>query len=248
MNKNLVSLFAVAFVVALMATGIFYGLFIGNFRQPAPQPGANLMVVAKHSLERGTVLKEDDVKTIETAPGQIVPGAVTSTAKVQGLTVLEPVQENSPILESFLTGGNSTAGSGIAKGMRVTNVHVGDSSGVIAMLRSGQRVDVQVVTSIQETRLRTILQNIEVLNVPAPENGRSVVNLLVTPEEADLVGLADAVGRIRLVLRNPKDSAHSNLTSVNSAVLLRDTAPATRSRAASAPAPGDAVAKMALRK
>lgn len=246
MNKNLVSLFTIAFVVALMATGIFYGLFIGNVRQPAP-PSANLIVVAKRNLDRGTVLKEDDVKTIEAQNGQSTPGAISNVSRVQGMTVLEPIQENGPILETLLTGGGSTSGAAVAKGMRVTNIHVGDSGGVVAMLRSGQRVDVQVVITAQETRLRTLLQNIEVLNVPAPENGRSVVNLVVTPEEADILGLADSIGRIRLVLRNPQDSGRPSLASVTTASLLREAPPAPKPQTVAAAA-GDGVAKVALRK
>jgi Flp pilus assembly protein CpaB len=234
MNKNLVSLFAVAFVVALMATGIFYGLFIGNVKQSGPPPSANLIVVANKNLDRGTTLAAGDVKTVEAPAGQVVAGAITDPAKVQGLTVVEPVRENDPILQTLLSGGNSSGGSAVPKGMRVTNIHVGDSGGVIAMLRGGQRVDVQVVTTLQETRLRTLLQNVEVLNVPAPENGRHVVNLVVTPEEADLLGLADSIGRIRLVLRNPKDTANSNLQSVTAAAILHNPAPSAKPQATAA--------------
>jgi Flp pilus assembly protein CpaB len=32
-----------------------------------------------------------------------------------------------------------------------------------------------------------------------------VVNLVVTPEDAELLGLADSTTRVRLVLRNPSD-------------------------------------------
>ena len=227
MNKNLVSLFGIAFVVAIMATGIFYGLFLGRAPQSSAASGTSAVVVAKKNLDRGTVLTAEDVKTIEAPAGQVAAGSLSNPAKVQGQTLVVPLQENDPILQTHLAGGNA-GGAAVPNGMRVTNVHVGDSGGVIAMLRSGQRVDVQVVTTVQETRLRTVLQNVEVMNVPAPENGRHVVNLLVTPEEADLLGLADSIGRIRLVLRNPKDSARANLGSLSIAAILRSAGPVAK--------------------
>jgi Flp pilus assembly protein CpaB len=53
--------------------------------------------------------------------------------------------------------------------------------------------------------IRTVLQNIQLLSVSTLDNGRPVANLLVQPEEADLLGLADSAARVRLVLRNPSD-------------------------------------------
>jgi pilus assembly protein CpaB len=67
------------------------------------------------------------------------------------------------------------------------------------------------------TQVRTLLQNIEVLSAGTsiqkdaegkPSSVR-VVNLLVTPEDAQILGLAAGLGgesHIQLVLRNPLDT------------------------------------------
>jgi hypothetical protein len=95
--------------------------------------------------------------------------------------------------------------------MRAVSVRASDSSGVLRLLRPGNRVDVQVVASVHgaEPSLRTVLQNLEVLSIDAAESGgRSgapVVTFLATPAEADQLGLADSAARIRLLLRNPLD-------------------------------------------
>jgi Flp pilus assembly protein CpaB len=100
--------------------------------------------------------------------------------------------------------------------MRAVSVHVTDSTGVVALLRAGQKVDVQVVTGRggkpSETEVRTALENISVLSVtPQPEQssqGHSVpvVTLLAKPTEADILAAADSGAVIRLVLRNPLDN------------------------------------------
>jgi len=102
------------------------------------------------------------------------------------------------------------------------------------MLRSGQRVDVQMVYGNGlEAQLRTILQNVEVLNVPAPESGRPVVNVLAKPEDAELLALADSSGRIRLALRHPKDESAPVREPLTASAILRGAAATSRPAEAS---------------
>jgi pilus assembly protein CpaB len=66
--------------------------------------------------------------------------------------------------------------------------------------------------------VKTILQNIEVLSagtdIQKDAEGKpqqvQVVNLLVTPEDAELLSLASNQTRIQLVLRNPLDMQIAN--------------------------------------
>ena len=102
------------------------------------------------------------------------------------------------------------------------------------MLRSGQRVDVQMVYGNGlEAQLRTILQNVEVLNVPAPESGRPVVNVLAKPEDAELLALADSSARIRLALRHPKDESAPVREPLTASAILRGAAATSRPAEAS---------------
>lgn len=120
---------------------------------------------------------------------------------------------------------------GVPQGMRAVSVQVADSSGVIAALKPGHRVDVQAVYSPPqnqfEVELKTVLQNIEVWRVnpsPEPMPGRHplpVVTLLVTPADADILALADAGARLRLALRNPGDPAQTERVSMGIRSLMR---------------------------
>lgn len=157
MKKELVSLFGVAFVVAVMATGIFYGLLVGKLEQAE--------------------------KKAQAAPAQ---------SPQQKLAEARGTPEG--------------ALRAIPPGLRALSLHVSDSAGVVGLLRPGLKVDVQVVRTLgPEAELRTVLQNVEVLNLGSAEGGRPVVNVLLKPEDADLAGLADSTARVRLLLRNPED-------------------------------------------
>ena len=112
------------------------------------------------------------------------------------------------------------------EGMRAVSVHVSDSSGVLAQLGPGQKVDVQVLITRKSTngepQLRTILEGVPVLSVnPQPEASSQgtnlpAVTLLANPADADILALADSGARVRLALRNPLDNA----TRARSAVTL----------------------------
>jgi len=85
----------------------------------------------------------------------------------------------------------------------------------------GMRVDILISGSppgpsnaTQGTLTRTLLQNIEVLSAgqdfkkdsEGKPVGAQVVNLLVTPEQAEMLSLASNQTTIQLVLRNPLDT------------------------------------------
>jgi Flp pilus assembly protein CpaB len=226
MKKNLVSLLGIAFVVAIVSTGIFYGLFVGKLRS-APFPTQSIVVAAR-SLERGEALQPADVKLAPWGAPETPKGAFTALAQVNGLTLTAALQENEPVLQSRLVSRESGtgAGLGISPGMRAVSIHATDSSGVVSILRPGHKVDVQLVTSQGSPELRTILQNIEVLAVSSQGDGRGnpVITLVVNPEGADMAGLGDSAARLRLVLRNPLDDGKSDLRRVTLPGMMQSSA------------------------
>ena len=215
MKKNLLPLLGIAFVVAIIATGIFYGLIVGRLRssQGRPQPG---VVVAARSLERGTVLETSLVKLVDLPTSGRPKGALSDPEQLAGLTVVQPVGENQPITLADVAPRDPAGAGGqwIPSGMRAVSIRVIDSPGVTNLLRTGHKVDIQVVRNRNtqgsgDTELRTVLQDIEVLAVQPEAAGRTgpgaVVTLLAKPAEADTLSVADAGARIRLLLRNPRD-------------------------------------------
>lgn len=213
-KNNLLKLLGIAFVVAIVATGIFYGLFVN--KMSSSTGSGKMLVVAAKALKPGTVLQAADVKLMPWPGDQLPKGGFGDSAAVIGNTVFDPIGEDEPIFSSRLASEQGAAGTGIPTGMRAVSVHVTDSTGVMALLRAGQKVDVQVVTGRAggekvETAVRTALEDLKVLSVtPQVEQGSQgqnlpVVTLLAKPNEADVLAAADSGARVRLTLRNPLD-------------------------------------------
>ena len=214
MKRNMVPLLGIAFVAAIVATGVVYGLFGGRLRAKAPEVGGQAIVVAAKDLDRGTVIKPEDLQ-VSQVKGTL-KGSYSKVEEIVGGTLLDPVQKNEPLLEgrvASLDPKAQGAGDGIAAGMRAVSIRLSESSGLVGMLRSGSRVDLQAVSERSgSSELRTILQNVEVLRVSpqmeAIANSRlpvPVASLLVPAQFADLIALADSGARLRITLRNPLD-------------------------------------------
>jgi pilus assembly protein CpaB len=221
MNKRLLSVLAFAFVVALGASLVLYRLISTKLLASAKQPAAQL-VVASRNLEIGTLIKDADLKTIEWS-GTAPKGAVLNPTDLVGRGVIANIYEGEPILETRLA--TKGAGAGMAAtippGMRAVAVRVNEVVGVAGFVVPGMRVDVLIAgnppganTAGQGTLTKTLLQNIEVLsagqNIQKDAEGKpvsvAVVNLLVTPEQAEILSLASSETRLQLVLRNPLDT------------------------------------------
>ncbi|MEP7351604.1 MAG: Flp pilus assembly protein CpaB [Acidobacteriota bacterium] len=223
-KKNFGTVLGIALVVALVATGVFYGLFVSKLKS-AEEPGTTLVIAAK-PMPAGTVLTSADVKTIRWSAATLPVGAFEHIDQVSGKTLFDGVGEGEPLLAARLASLDGTGGSvGVPSGMRAVSVHVTDSSGVVSLLRAGHKVDVQVLVSPgkngEKAQLRTAIENLEVLSVN-PKNDQSsqgynlpVVTLLAKPDDADVLALADSGARVRLTLRNALDSESHPRTAVS---------------------------------
>jgi Flp pilus assembly protein CpaB len=213
MKRNMVPLLGIAFVVAIISTGIFYGLFAGKLRSSSDIP-AHSVVVAAHDLARGTVLQASDLRISE-APGILI-GTFSKPEEAVGAELLTPLKTNEPLLAERVVsriapGGGSGSGM-VPSGMRAISIRVSESDGLLSALRPGARVDLQAISDRDSSRveLRNILQNVEVLAV-SPQDATSnraagaIVTVLTHAQDADVVALSDAGGKIRVTLRNPFD-------------------------------------------
>ena len=214
MKRNIVPLLGIAFVVAIISTGIFYGLFAGKLRSSVGELPAQSIVVAAQALNAGTVLQTTDLRVSEVKGAW--KGGFSKPEELVGVTLLRAVQQNEPILQDHVATRDAKSGQGaggVPAGMRAVSIRVSDSSGIVGLLRPGTKVDVQAVSHREASaELRTILQNVEVLAVSAqPESAGGnqpplpVVTVLTHPQDTDLIALADSGARIRLALRNPLD-------------------------------------------
>ena len=219
MNKRFLGVLAFATIVATIASLLLYRLLINRPTAQAKVSSIQI-VLAGRDIEVGTVLKEEDV-TLTDWPGTVPIGASTKVQDVVGRGVMTPIYAKEPIIDSRLA--PKGAGGGLAamipQGMRATAVRVNEVVGVAGFVVAGMHVDVLISGNRPGgdgglgTLSKTLLQNLEVLSAgqdfKKDAEGKpiavQVVNLLVTPEQAEMLSLAASQTQIQLILRNPLD-------------------------------------------
>jgi Flp pilus assembly protein CpaB len=233
-KNNLLKLLGIALVVAIVSTGVFYGLFV-NRLSSTPGSGKTL-VVAAVALKAGTQLQAADLKTIPWSAAELPGGFYGTVDQVTGNTVFDPIGPGEPVVASHLASAQSGGGVGIPEGMRAVSVHVTDSTGVLSLLRSGFKVDVQVVVRQKDAggaEVRTALEDLTVLSVQPQAEVSSqgatlpVVTLLAKPDAADVLAAADSGARVRLTLRNPLDDSTRTRAPLTVDAVMRTSGTAT---------------------
>ncbi|MFZ1083817.1 MAG: Flp pilus assembly protein CpaB [Terracidiphilus sp.] len=222
MNRRLLTILVVAFIIAGIFTYIVARM-IHNQGTAQHAPATTRVVAAKADVKLGAILSLDNLTTIEIA-GTAPKGAVLAKdeSTLVGRGVISDLYEGEPVIDSRLAPAGSGGGlaSTIPQGMRACAVKVDDVVNVSGFVTPGLRVDVILSgtppgaqTSTQGEVSKTLLQNIQVLSagtdIQKDAEGKAkqvtVVNLLVTPEQAETLSLASNFS-IRLVLRNPLDT------------------------------------------
>jgi len=227
MNRRVLTILLLAFVIAGGCAFVVYHLVVS--RMTATKTVATTRVVAALTdIKLGVVLNSADLTTVEIS-GALPKGAILEKDKgnVIGRGVLSDLYQGEPIIDSRLApiGSGGGLAATIPQGMRAVAVRVDDIIGVSGFATPGMRVDVlisgippglagQALQAEQGTLVETLLQNIQVLSagqdIQKDAEGKAhpvqVVNLLVTPEQAQVVDLASNQTKIQLVLRNPLDT------------------------------------------
>jgi len=211
-----------AFLVASVCSFLVYRLVLKSIHATTPR-NTKRVVVASNDIKLGSILREVDLTTTEIL-GNIPKGVITNPKDAIGRGVISSLSQNEPILESRLAAAGAGGGlaATISPGMRAFAIKVDDVVGVAGFATPGMRVDVLIsgnppgasTTTGDGTKVKTLLQNIAVLSagtdIQKDDDGKpkpvQVVNLLVTPEQAEVLTLASAQTHIQLVLRNPLDT------------------------------------------
>jgi pilus assembly protein CpaB len=223
MNRRLTVILVVAFAIAAFCTFLVAGMVRGRMTAARPVAVTNV-IAANADIKLGTLLTANDL-TIIGLTGAIPPGAIVDRDKNKaiGRGVIANIYKGEPILDSRLApiGSGGGLAAAIPPGMRACAVRVDDVVGVSGFVTPGMHVDVLIsgmppgVNDPREgTESRTLLQDIEVLSagqdIEQEKEGKAkpvqVVNLLVTPEQAETLSLASNQVKIQLVLRNPLDT------------------------------------------
>lgn len=228
---------------ALLVSILFYRVSAGKAGK-----GGNSrekpVVVAVQPLGVGAVIGTDAVKLVNLAENAVPKTSFSKLEDVVGRAVNNPILIDEPVLEGRLALRGSGPGVAplIPSGMRAVAIRVNDVVGVAGFVLPGMKVDVLVTgrpPNSAETVTTTVLQNVTVVSAgqTIQTDGKSqainapVVTLLVSPEQAEALTLANNEGRIQLALRNSVDTGQAptpgrQLSGLYNVARAQETAPA----------------------
>jgi pilus assembly protein CpaB len=241
-------------VALVMATVASYAVYGAVTKMPVREVEVahRYIVVAAASLPIGTRLTKEHVKLVAWPKSSAIPGTFESIDAVIGRGLTSSVLEHEPISEARIapTGAGAGLPPAIPPGMRAISVKVDEVVGVAGFVVPGTHVDVIVTIGARgghEQSSRVVVSNVTVLTAGTrydqeeAKDGKpirsTVVTLLVKPEDAEKVALAESEGEILLTLRNPLDTSTVTTTGIKLGALIGQSAPVEVPRRAAVTAP-----------
>ena len=233
MRMTTVAALGVALTLGFLAVLLTRGLIQNRSANPA---AGKTIVVAAQALPFGATLSADNLVEIDWPAHAVPEGAFATRAELLDAgrrVTLAPIQKNEPILATKVTGPNQRASLStlIEEGMRAVTVRVDEVRGVAGFVIPGDRVDV-VVTRGENGQgglaayADMLLQNVRVLAVDQVSGERQekptvarAVTLELAVQQAQKIILAQGVGRLSLVLRQPGETDAENVRRVTTADL-----------------------------
>jgi pilus assembly protein CpaB len=199
------------------------------------EPTADV-VVAATDLNVGAKIEERDVRLAKFPLTNIPPGAFTKRSDVLSRGVIIPISRGEFILPSKVAGKDVAGMQGlIPRGMRAVSVRVNEVVAVAGFVQPGTRVDVLLTGNpggTSQPQTTTVLENIPVIaagqklerNSAGEPTMTPVITLLVSPDDAQKLTLAQSQGHIQLALRNPTDTEQEDLSATKTDVLYKNVA------------------------
>lgn len=258
MNRRFISVLLFALIVSGAASFLVYRLVLTHVLAAGTKPvPTRRLLVASHNLEVGALITDADLKWIQSSDA-IPEGLINDSQQAVGRGVVAAIYEGEPIASARLA--QKGAGAGLAAmiplGKRAVALKVDQVVGLAGFVVPGMRVDVIIAGNPNSNATangdlsRTVLQNIEVLSAGQKIDKRAdgkpeeaqVVNLLVTPDQAEILSLASNETKVQLVLRNPLDTKEEATHGTSLAALFGLSAPAPRPVRIATPKPAPAAA------
>jgi pilus assembly protein CpaB len=225
-------LIGIAVFLGLIAVLIANSLLGTNEKpQPGLPAGTVKLAVARVPLEFGTPVTPEKVRMVDW-PGDAIPaGAFRSLPELTPMgkvsVALRPMAVNEPVLRSKLSGegGRASISLVLKPDMRAAAVRVSDVTGVAGFVLPGDMVDVLVTRALpgaDQTITDVLLQGVRVIAIDQdaddskdkPSLGKTAT-LEVRQVDAQKLALAQQVGTLSLVLRNPTDQSESYAQTVS---------------------------------
>lgn len=225
MNIRTVASLAIAVFLGLVAVVMVRGYLSRS--QPAltgqPIAGGVPIVVAATAVPRGATLQPGMLKVVNYPAASVPAGAFSTVDQLAGAgptarAALRAMAVNEPVLAPKVTepGGKPNLSGALAPGKRAISVRSSDVNGVAGFVLPGDRVDILITHAGGNgaTVTQVLADNVRVLGVDQTDDVDTdkpqvakAVTVEVTPQEAQIISLAQSVGTVTLSLRQAEDIA-----------------------------------------
>ena len=222
MRRNNATVLVIALVLGVIAAVLTRNWLVSHSRAKLAQE-AGTIVVAAVPLGFGSQLTPENVKENSWSANTLPEGAFATKQELLSggrRMALVSIAPNEPVLRARVTapGQRAALSSMLDPGKRAVTVRVDDVRGVAGFIQPGDRVDVVLIRTEAESKLKegysdVILQYAKVLAIdqitgerPEQPTIAKAVTLEVSSEEAQKILLATNVGRLTLMLRQPAEA------------------------------------------
>jgi pilus assembly protein CpaB len=226
----------VMFVAALLGVAAaivgYFGL-TSLATQAAARSDANYknVVVTASDLTYGVKLDRAMLRMARYPKDAVPEGAYANMDSVVGQTTKVFMGAREPVTAVKMSSRGGGLSMLVRPSMRAASLEVNQVSGVSGFVLPGDRVDVLVTVDgrnpNEDAVTRTVLQNVEVLAAGQKTEQQDnkpitvqAVTILVAPDGAETLALAEHEGKIHLVLRNPEDQTEVTVASLSTREML----------------------------
>jgi pilus assembly protein CpaB len=189
-------------------------------RKPSNAPRLVEIFVAVQDIDASQKITAEKIK-LEKWPADRVPeGALKDLKLVDGKFANQRLYSGEPVLVKKLMDSLESSALKIPEGFRLVTLPVKADTGVAGLIRPGDRVDVvgffEKSSAISAPTTKTVLENVRVFAIDSQtvqsseEQGGTAaktVSLLVRREDQEAWTWALELGKLRLSLRHPSESA-----------------------------------------
>lgn len=235
---------SLALLALALGCGLAASIGISQMMDANSRRGGDLettpIYIALTNINLGDPISANMIALEEWPRTKVPPGAIGNIENLEGRRARTTIIAGTPILEPQLLAMGELADpvANIPDGYRLATISVDAEKSAAGLLSPGDRVDVQLYVAadarngIAQAKTRLILENVRVFAVEQAvqraaegDESRSIpktVSLLVKPGQAAKIDLAQNLGELSLIPRNPNDEGASGHSEVTAADLLGD--------------------------
>jgi pilus assembly protein CpaB len=232
--KRYTLIFYVALVVALIAT---FGVYrVLEATKASSRIATVPVVVAAKDMPEGVKVDRMAVVVAQWPAGTQPAGAYTNIDSVAERVTRVAVYKGEALVRGRLAPDGTAPGLEvkITPGKRAYGIRINDVASLAGMVQPNSRVDIMVVIddpdNAGKSTAKLFMSNMRVLAIgAAPERAQDgrpisagVASIEVTPEQAEVLGIAAAKGALQLVLRGYGDPDSISTNGANASDVLTD--------------------------